>query len=556
MPIARFEMPDGRIARFEVAEGTTPEQAQTMIAQQVSGSASPTAGQAGNGAYDRFLENLRNPQTGNGRGVFGPALVGGAGELVRGVGALTQFAFPEAGSRIAEVGEALTEGAKSVNPVSGTVGQIGSYVLPFSGAQKAVSAVGNLPAVQRMTNMIPSFAKSTGQQAAINVAKSGGQQAAIGAGTGYALTPDEAGRGESAAFGAIGGAGGELIKPIVKAGGTLASEVLGNFSGVGSQAYKTAYNAAVEGGDKLKALAANLRKQAPMENVVDDALLGLNNMGKNLQNQYRSGMVNVKNDKTVLDFDGIDKALNDAQNLGVFKGKVTNQSIVDEVAKVKTIINDWKSQNPKDFHTPEGMDELKKTIGIELEKIPFEQKTLRKAVGGIYSSVRDEIKKQAPVYDDVMKNYSEGLDYASELKKSLSLGNKASVDTSLRKLQSVMRNDVNTNYGNRVNYAEMLEEASGKPIMAQLAGQSLSTLTPRGLQKLLPSITGAGAYALNPMLLAALPAQSPRLMGEATILAGKASRPVINLANSGTPEQRKLAKLLIMKAAERGTENE
>ncbi len=33
MPIARFQMPDGRIARFEVPEGTTPEQAQAMIAE-------------------------------------------------------------------------------------------------------------------------------------------------------------------------------------------------------------------------------------------------------------------------------------------------------------------------------------------------------------------------------------------------------------------------------------------------------------------------------------------------------------------------------------------
>lgn len=31
MPVAKFEMPDGRIARFEVPEGTTPEQAQAMI---------------------------------------------------------------------------------------------------------------------------------------------------------------------------------------------------------------------------------------------------------------------------------------------------------------------------------------------------------------------------------------------------------------------------------------------------------------------------------------------------------------------------------------------
>lgn len=32
MPIARFQMPDGRVARFEVPDGTTPEQAQSMMA--------------------------------------------------------------------------------------------------------------------------------------------------------------------------------------------------------------------------------------------------------------------------------------------------------------------------------------------------------------------------------------------------------------------------------------------------------------------------------------------------------------------------------------------
>jgi len=494
-------------------------------------------------AYDRFLTSLRNPETFGSQATV-PFFLGGTGELIKGAGALTQMAFPNVGTRMVETGEAMLEGAKNVAPISATAGQIGSYLIPFTAAQKATTAVGNIPQVAKTINMIPSFARATGQQAA------------IGGATGYALTPDQENRQQGATFGAIGGAAGEFIKPIVKGVGTLTSEALGNLSGVGSQAYKTAYNAAVQGGDKLKALASNLRKQASMENVVDDALLGLNNMGKDLQNQYRSGMVNIKNDKTVLDFTGIDKALNDAQNLGIFKGKVTNQGIIDEVNKVKGIVDDWKAQNPKDFHTPEGMDELKKTIGIELEKIPFEQATLRKAVGGIYSSVRDEIKKQAPVYDDVMKKYSEGMDLASELKKSLSLGNKASVDTSLRKLQSVMRDNVNTNYGNRVNYAEMLEQASGKPIMAQVAGQALSSPTPRGLQRVLPSFTGAGAYAIDPMLLATLPLQSPRLMGEATILAGKASRPVINLANSGTPEQRRIAKLLMMKAAEQGAINE
>jgi hypothetical protein len=454
--------------------------------------------------------------------------------------------FPNAGHRLVEVGGAMTQGAESVAPVSANIGKFGSYALPFSAAQKGISAVSNIPQVVKSIGQLPSFARATGVPL---------QQTAIGAGTGYALTPDQENRGEAATYGAIGGAGGELIKPIVKGAGTLASEIIGNLSGVGSQAYKTAFNAAAEGGDKLKALADNLRKKVPVDQVVDDALTGLSNMGRNLQNQYRSGMIDIKKDKTVLDFNGIDKSLNDAQNLGIYKGKVTDQGIIDEVGKVKAIVDDWKKQNPADFHTPEGMDQLKRMIGVELEKIPFEQKTLRKAVGGIYSSVRDEVKKQAPVYDSVMKNYSEGLDYASELKRTLSLGEKSTTDQALRKLQSVMRNDVNTNYGNRVNYAEMLEQASGKPIMAELAGQSLSSAMPRGLQKL--SATGfTGASLVNPMFLPLVAASSPRLMGEATMLAGQASRPVINLANSGTPEQRRLAKLLIANAATKGATNE
>lgn len=36
MPIARFQMPDGRVARFQVPDGTTPEQAQQMMAAQMA----------------------------------------------------------------------------------------------------------------------------------------------------------------------------------------------------------------------------------------------------------------------------------------------------------------------------------------------------------------------------------------------------------------------------------------------------------------------------------------------------------------------------------------
>lgn len=493
-------------------------------------------------AYDRFLNNIEVPKLG-GNQVVGPMMVSGAGELIKGAGALTELAFPEAGQNISRLGQTLTNKVKEQYPVAGTTGQIASYAVPYSAAQKAVGAVKAIPQVASNIGKIPSFLAATGEQAA------------IGGGTGALLTPTEEGRGQGAAYGAAGGVAGELVKPIVKAGGTLASETLGNLSGVGSQAYKTAFNAAVEGGDKLKALAENLRKKVPVTQVVDDALLGLTNMGKQLQEKYRSGMVNIKNDKSILGFDAINDALLKAQEMGKFRGQVTNPKVAENIAKAEKAVAEWKALSPAEYHTPEGMDALKKTIGGILEDIPFEQKAARSAVGDIYTAVKQSISKQAPAYSNVMKNYSEGLDLASELKRTLSLGEKNTADTALRKLQSVMRNDVNTNYGNRVDYAKMLEEASGRPIMQELAGQSLSTWSPRGLQKL--SATGLGGASLyNPSLIPLVAGSSPRLMGEATVLAGKASRPVINLANSGTPEQRKLAKLLIMKAAQQGASNE
>lgn len=41
MPVARFEMPDGRIGRFEVPDGTTPEQAQLLIQESLGATEPP-----------------------------------------------------------------------------------------------------------------------------------------------------------------------------------------------------------------------------------------------------------------------------------------------------------------------------------------------------------------------------------------------------------------------------------------------------------------------------------------------------------------------------------
>jgi hypothetical protein len=159
--------------------------------------------------YDRFLNSLRNPQTGGKSGVVGPMIMGGTGELIKGAGALTQMAFPEAGTRMVEVGSAMTEGSKSVAPVSTTVGQVGSYLVPYSAAQKGITAVGNIPKVAQNLNKIPSFARATGEQAL------------IGGSLGYGLTPDNQNREQAALYGTAFGAATPTIEKGIRATGNL-----------------------------------------------------------------------------------------------------------------------------------------------------------------------------------------------------------------------------------------------------------------------------------------------------------------------------------------------
>jgi hypothetical protein len=159
---------------------------------------------APSGAYERFLDSLRNPQTGGRSGVVGPALVGGTGELIKGAGALTQMAFPNAGTRMVEIGEAMTEGAKSVAPVSATAGQIGSYLVPYGAAQKATTALAQVPQVARQIGQLPSCARAVGQQAA------------IGGTLGYGLTPDQQNREQAATFGTLTGAATPFLEKAVR----------------------------------------------------------------------------------------------------------------------------------------------------------------------------------------------------------------------------------------------------------------------------------------------------------------------------------------------------
>jgi hypothetical protein len=274
---------------------------------------------------------------------------------------------------------------------------------------------------------------------------------------------------------------------------------------------------------------------------LDDARVALSKMQQTLGNEYRSGMIDISKDKSILSFDNIDKAIKDAASVVTFKGQVKNQAGFDKLDEVKTAINNWKKLDPKEFRTPEALDNLKQQIGGILEETPIEQKTARKVVGDIYSSIKNEIAKQAPTYEKVMKDYREGSDLIEEIQKTLSINKKATDATALNKLQSLMRNNANTNYGYRMELAKALQQQGGQDLMPALAGQALSSFTPRGLAGQGAGI-GAGLTAFaDPSALAVLPLTSPRLVGMGAYGVGRATRNIPKLSDA---ELRNMARML------------
>jgi hypothetical protein len=301
--------------------------------------------------------------------------------------------------------------------------------------------------------------------------------------------------------------------------------VLGMTTGAGGESIRQAFKAGQEGGERGRQFRENLTGPADPTDIVAIARQNLDSLRQQNSEKYRSGMLNISKDKSVLSFDGIDKALLDANKRVTFEGKVKDKAAAEKLSEAQALVDDWKNQDPTKFHTPEGLDALKQSIGAILDTLE-PNKNAYNTVNQVYNSVKSEIVKQAPVYANTMRNYSQGLELIREVEKSLSLNNKASVDTALRKLLSLTRDNVQTNYGQRTKLAQQLEEAGGQMMMPGVAGQALQSKVPRGLSQItgggLPVLAALGGNLPQAVGMAAI--SSPRLMGETAYRAGQVAR--------------------------------
>lgn len=300
--------------------------------------------------------------------------------------------------------------------------------------------------------------------------------------------------------------------------GEATAQALGSqlATGKGATAIRESFKAGKEGGTDFM---RNLTGKAPIEEVLDTAKQNLSAMKADRQTAYRSGMVDISSDKTVLNLDKIDDAVKTAAESGKYGGNIVNKSTVKALNQVKEAIDEWKAGDPNVFRTPEGLDKLKQRVWSIREGLGIKKEAARNAVGDVYSKIREEIANQAPAYNKIMGDYAEASNQIRDISKELAMGPSAKAETAINRLKYSLK----ASGGHQGELARALLESGEKSAMPALAGQAMGDWLSKGLTSNLGS--GAILYGAssNPALAALLPLQSPRVVGAGAYALGKAA---------------------------------
>ncbi len=338
----------------------------------------------------------------------------------------------------------------------------------------------------------------------------------------------------------------------------IASHALGVTTGAGTDSVRLAAKAGLTGN---KAFYPQLTGVADINQPVELARSSIGQMGTAQGSAYRQGMKGVLEDKSHLDFNPVLGALSNAQKTLHHGGIPDDAAAVTALNRMRQTVEERRLQPqpanvpnagygtglpefifgdapkvapgggplpaPSPHYTPEGFDRMKRALGAVWRDT--EQGTnARRVAGNAYNAAKDEIVKQAPVYAETMAGYSKAQDAMDEIARTLSLGEKATQDTALRKLQSMMRDTVASNFRGRKKLGEEL--AKYEPDLPYaLAGQAMNSPIPRGL-------TGRGLAIMEaihaPWLL---PFTSPRAVGQAAYTAGQIASPIQKAWNAASP---------------------
>lgn len=523
MPVARFQMPDGRIARFEVPEGTSPEQAQSLMEAHFAAPSEPIAKPAevapieGMPSQRRFDFATATPE--EKRQVVRQSIAGSnpvanvAAGALRGAGSIgaTLIRPFESAEENQQRREAMTSALQQLGAKPESfgfqAGKLGGEIAGTGGLGRfAANALTKVPGV---VSAAPNFinALRTGGFGAGKIAPSVAAGTTVGAATSGLINPEDAGTG------ALIGGGLPLVgKGVPAVVGAVTPNVV-----------KEAFAA---GKKNATAFIDNLRKNVPTDDVLETLKNGISQMRDDASAAYVTSKTGWAADTTPLNYGKVDAAINKIDSSITHAGKsmigADEQKIVSEA---KNVIQQWKTDHP--VPTAIDLDALKRRLD-SIYPESSKQTQAKRALSEFGSSVRQTITDKVPEYKDAMKAYETQTKLVREISDALGGGDKIKKETALNKIMQALKETPSGDYKQAL--IGQLESQTGQQLRPAIAGQLMSDVLPRSLSGRGALGLGGAASLVNPAVLAALPLTSPRLVGEVAYGAGRAASVLPNIS--------------------------
>lgn len=305
---------------------------------------------------------------------------------------------------------------------------------------------------------------------------------------------------------------GETVKLAAPVVGKGLKNIAGFMTGTGSESVGKAYKA---GQESSKVFVDNMRRNVSPEEVVGRAKEELQNMVSANNDLYKANMADAFADTTELNVGKVKSKLRELVNKETFGGEIPLAAEEKKVLE-KTYEYLKPIEKSRVARTTQGLDKIRRKVADITTDVGTNANRLKKAMENV---IKEAISEQRPEYRKGLQTYAKNKAEIEEIAKTFSL--EKSLDTALRKLQSVGRNNVQTNYGYRNQLLDTLD--FGGDISNAIAGQAFNTILPRSQASRV--LAGLAGLHFNPMALLA----SPRLIGETAYGLGRLSSRAKNL---------------------------
>jgi hypothetical protein len=319
--------------------------------------------------------------------------------------------------------------------------------------------------------------------------------------------------------------------------GNLLSEISGKMTNTSPYNTKRAFEAGYQKNPAI--LEASKEGAVSAPEIVGNVREAFQAVKERKSQAYKEGIATTKGNQVFLDFKPIREAFNQtvdslkSKGVGGVEASKVGPETMGKVKEIETIINEWERK--PELHTAANLDDLKQRIDDVYSSGMTDQ--AKRVMTSTRNAVKDTIVKQDKNYEKTMADYEEGLKLEREIKDALSLGDKASIDTTIRKLAQVFSNKSTLSKQYRLELLQELEKAGGKNLVDKLAGYAMGQSTPGALQLLGDIAVAAGTHTIAPeATLATLgtlaAAQSPKLALYGSYGAGRATRAISDIGQA------------------------